>query len=218
MPRGRMRSKTEKRARFAGYGTAYTQNPGLAGQWRAQFAHPDRPLVLEVGTARGEFLLGLAQLLPERNYVGLERKGERLYHIARDAEALGLTNLRLLREDAYVLGEVFAPGEVDQIWITFPDPYPKDRHAKHRLTGPHYLAQYRKVLAPGGWVDLKTDSAALFAFTLETLAEAGLAPERQTDNLHQSPWLDAETGTLTGYERRFLAEGLPTHYLRFRFA
>lgn len=173
--------------------------------------------MLEIGTAKGEFLLGLARLFPDRNYIGLERKGERLFHIAQTAADEGLGNLWLLREDAYILSEIFAPQELDQIWLTFPDPYPKARHEKHRLTGPHFMAQYRRVLAATGWLDFKTDNAALFDYTLEVLCGLGLSPRRLTRDLHHSPFLDSETGTLTGYERRFLAEGLPTHYLRVDF-
>lgn len=209
-----MRSKTEKRLRFAALPNTRTLNPHWAGQWRAQFRQSEAPLTLEIGTAKGEFLLGLARQFPERNFIGLERKADRLYHIARDAAAEGLSNVWLLRADAYVLTEIFAEGELDQIWLTFPDPYPKDRHTKHRLTHPYFLEQYRRVLCPGGWLDFKTDNAPLFAYTREMLASLGIHPLRVTEDLHASDFADTENTVLTGYERRFRAQGLPTFYLR----
>ena len=138
----------------------------LAGLWAPDFFANNHPLVLEVGCGKGEYTVGLAQLHPEQNFLGLDIKGERIWRGSTRAEALGLQNVGFLRLMAHQLTEHFAPGELSEIWITFPDPRPRDRDIKRRLTAPRFLNLYQRLLAPGGVAQLKTDSEGLYDYTL----------------------------------------------------
>lgn len=208
------KNKPRKRAAFRTYALSLANEPGWRGQWAQHFARPEQPLVVELGCAKAEFLVELALLKPYNNYVGLERKSDRLFYAARAATALELDNVYFLRGDVARLLEYFAPGEISRLWLTFPDPYPKARHEKHRMTNATFLDLYARAVAPGGWLDFKTDNAALFNYTLEVLHERGTPPLHHTHDLYHSALLNEENRILTRYERLFLADGLPTHYLR----
>ncbi len=190
----------------------------IRGQWRAQFFENDRPLVLELACGYGEYTVGLGAAFPDRNFVGVDIKGSRIWKGASQARALGLTNVGFLRIKIQQLADLFAPGEVDEIWITFPDPRPKDRDEKRRLTHPRFLALYRTVMRPDGWLHLKTDNAALFDYTLGVLG-AESPPARDlslTRDLYQSELLTDHRGIRTRYEKLFTAQGCAVHYLRCR--
>lgn len=212
-----VRKKTVRVAEYHTLPHVIAHNPHWAGQWQAQL-HTTLPLVLELGCGRAEFALALAQLQPHHYFIGIDSKPDRLWAGAQVARQLQLPNLRLLREDIFIASALFAPAEVQGIWITFPDPYPKVRHARRRLTSPYFLEQYARILVPGACVQFKTDNAALFDYTLAVLQQLGISPLALTRDLHHSPYLNDETGCLTTYERRFMALGLPIHYLRFAFS
>jgi tRNA (guanine-N7-)-methyltransferase len=128
-----------------------------------------------------------------------------------------LSNIRFVAYDAALMEHMFAPGEVDKIWITFPDPYPKKRHIRRRLTAPSFLQVYRKVLAPGGELHLKTDNPDFFDYTLEMLKLEGANVIARTNDLHASELLNHENGFMTSYEATFVAQGLTIRYLACRF-
>ncbi|AMR26356.1 tRNA (guanine(46)-N(7))-methyltransferase [Hymenobacter psoromatis] len=191
----------------------------LAGRWRTDFFQQDNPLVLEVGCGKGEYTVGLAQRQPDQNFLGLDIKGERIWRGSTRAEALGLANVGFLRLMAHQLTEHFAPGELSEIWITFPDPRPRDRDIKRRLTSPRFLNMYQTLLAAGGVAQLKTDSADLFDYTLETLAaRPGAHVEVLTRDLYAEtdPAFAAAQAIQTHFEGKYRAQGVPIKYVRFR--
>ena len=171
-----------------------------------------------MGCGKGEYTVGLAARYPERNFLGLDIKGERIHRGSVQAQEQGLTNVGFLRMQAEFLLDHFAPGELDEIWITFPDPRPTLGDVKRRLTAPRFLELYQQVLKPGGQVHLKTDSELLFDYTLELLQE------RQAPNLVFTKYLYQTTGLLphaydiqTTYERKYRELGVPIKYLHFSF-
>ncbi len=205
-----MRDKRLKKEAFPKLALALVGNPHLAGNW-------GRPLIIEIGAGKGFFSVNLAQLYPHATVLALDAKPPRLWYGATLAENLKLDNIRFIAQDAVMLEEMFAPEEVDKIWITFPDPYPKKRHIRRRLTAPSFLQSYRKILKPLGEVHLKTDNEAFFDYTLEVLRLEGVTPFIVTRDLHASEFLNEETGFKTSYEETFVGQGLKIHYLAFRF-
>lgn len=178
----------------------------LRGCWRAEFGNQN-PLRIEIGMGKGQFLLTLAQQNPDVNYVGIEKYSSVLIRALARQEELKLQNLRLIRYDAETIDEVFADGEVDRIYLNFSDPWPKDRHAKRRLTSDRFLARYARILAPEGRVEFKTDNVDLFDFSLESAESCGWTLSEVTRDLHNSP--AAEGNVMTEYEERFSALGNP---------
>lgn len=193
----------------------------LGGRWQADFFKNDHPLTLEVGCGKGEYTVGLAQRYPERNFLGLDIKGERIWRGSTRAEVLGLTNVGFVRARAEALTAQFGAGELAEIWITFPDPRPRDRDIKRRLTSPRFLNQYQSLLVPGGLLHLKTDNEELFAFTLETLAaRPGASIGHQTRDLYAETTADfAEAQAIqTNFEGKYRAQGVPIKYVQFRLS
>ena len=175
----------------------------FAGAWQEVFGR-SAPLHVEVGVGKGDFLTELAARHPAVNYVGLEVQQGVLYFAARKAAERELKNIRLLVFDAVHLEELFAPSEVDRIYLNFSDPWPKKRHAKRRLTSERFLARYRAVLKEGGEVHFKTDNAEFFAYSLTTLEREGWSIFRVTHDLHA---LGEPDPIMTEYERKFSARG-----------
>ena len=146
----------------------------LKGRWHADFFRNDRPIVLELGCGKGEYTVALAVDDPARNYIGVDIKGARMWRGAKTATEQGMDNVGFLRTRIEFITSFFAPGEVSELWITFPDPQLKTRRAKKRLTAPPFLACYAQLLAPGGWINLKTDSQHLYRYTGEVIRRCGL--------------------------------------------
>lgn len=176
------------------------------GRWRELFGC-DRPLHIEIGTGKGQFLTALAAQNPEISYLGIEKYASVLLRAVEKQETLALPNLRFLRFDAEDLETIFAEGEVDRIYLNFSDPWPKDRHAKRRLTSTRFLERYSHILAPTGYVAFKTDNRKLFDFSVEQAQGAGWLLSEVTYDLHHSPY--AEGNIMTEYEERFSAQGNP---------
>ena len=191
----------------------------LGGQWRTQFFQAPYPLTLEVGCGKGEYTVGLAQRHPTRNFLGLDIKGERIWRGSTRATEMGLANVGFVRMRAEDLAAQFGLGELDEIWITFPDPRPRDRDIKRRLTSPRFLGLYEQLLTPGGLLHLKTDNEGLFEFTLETLtARAGATVERFTRDLYAetAPEFTEAQAIQTNFESKYRAVGVPIKYVQFR--
>lgn len=181
------------------------QNPPdaeLKGRWREIF--PVRqPLHLEIGTGKGDFITQMAERFPKINFIGLEAAQTVLYAAAVKVAQAELDNVRLAVFDARRLTDVFAPGEIDMIYLNFCDPWPKKRHAKRRLTYRDFLFLYREVLVPGGKICFKTDNAALFDFSLGEMQAAGMTIIDCTRDLHANPG----DNVMTEYEQKFSARG-----------
>ena len=175
------------------------------GRWNEVFGN-DRPLHVEIGMGKGSFLLEMARLHPEINFLGIEKYSSVLLRaIEKHEEAPELTNLKFIRMDAEEIEEVFAPGEIAYIYLNFSDPWPKARHAKHRLTSDRFLRRYEKLLAADGGVTFKTDNVDLFDFSVESAEECGWELAAISRDLHKSPY--AEGNVMTEYERKFAGLG-----------
>lgn len=189
----------------------------IKGKWNEHFQN-DHPLTVELACGRGEYTVGLAALFPERNYIGVDIKGERIWKGSTWAVERKLTNVAFLRTQILLIENFFAEHEVDEIWITFPDPRPRKRDTKRRLTSPRFLAMYRKLLRPGGIVRLKTDNTTLFNYTLEVLQERNdILDFEFTHDVYASSLRPECFDIRTRYEEEFAAKGETIKYLRFRF-
>jgi tRNA (guanine-N7-)-methyltransferase len=191
----------------------------LKGKWNSDFFKREAPLVLELGCGKGEYTTGLAELYPERNYVGVDIKGARIWRGARTAKEKGLNNVGFLRTHVDHLLKVFGPQEVSEIWLTFSDPQiGKDRK---KLTSPLFQARYKEVLKPGGIINLKTDSVELYTYTMEQIAEHKLPLFEHSDDVYgelvprSTPEMQAVLNIRTFYEQMWLGEGKRIHYCRF---
>ncbi len=176
------------------------------GQWADVFGNRN-PIHIEVGMGKGKFIMELAQLCPEINFVGVERYPSVLLKAIQKQNEQKLPNLVFLCVNAEDLGEIFADGETDRIYLNFSDPWPKDRHAKRRLTSPRFMELYDRILSPDGTVEFKTDNRKLFEYSLETVRQCGWRILRYTFDLYDSPYLDGNV--MTEYESRFVEEGKP---------
>jgi tRNA (guanine-N7-)-methyltransferase len=185
----------------------------MKGLWKEKFFGNGNPLVLEVGCGKGEYTVALARKIPGRNYIGIDIKGARIYKGAREAFDEGLANAAFLRTRVEFLQRVFAPGEVDEIWVTFPDPQPQK--PRKRLTSGRFLTLYNRFLKPGSTIHLKTDDRILFEYTSAVLELNGIRPEVSTGNLYGSVIADDILSIRTYYESGYLEEGKPIFYLRF---
>jgi tRNA (guanine-N7-)-methyltransferase len=191
------------------------QDYHLKGAWNTQVFKREAPLVLELGCGRGEYSVGLARVMPGKNFIGIDIKGARIWKGARESLEQQIRNVAFLRTRIEFIRSFFGPAEVDEIWLTFPDPQEKKRRSKKRLTGSRFLNLYKLFLKNGGIVHLKTDNVILYRYTLELIQHNRLHLIASTDNLYQSE-LEGDTfGIRTYYENLFLAEGKPIHYLRF---
>lgn len=197
------------------FGEVHWKDHPFKGQWAKEVFGNTLPLVLELGCGKGEYTVGLARKNPERNFIGVDIKGARIWKGARQAHEEGLRNVAFLRTRIDFICSFFGPREVDELWITFPDPQEKWRRQKKRLTGPYFLNQYRRMLRDGGRVHLKTDNPGLYSYTLALVKQNGLPIERHTDDLYPSGWTDESVTIQTYYETRFLAAGSKIHFLQF---
>lgn len=209
-----MLSKSEKKKRFESYPNAlWDSHIPSPHAWRDSLGFPAQsPLFLEIGCGKGEFCHYLARRCPDALVVGIDRKKERLYAACRDAQEL--PNVFFCHSDALLLGKLFGQGEVNTLWLNYPDPFPKRRHTKHRLTSPTYLYLYKKILAPSAKVHLKTDSLMLYRYTQEILLSIGAQIEICTDDLLNSPYANEENTFPTLFQKRWEK---PIRYIVFKF-
>lgn len=184
----------------------------LKGRWNELFFKNSHPIVLELGCGRGEYAVGLAKLFPEKNFIGIDIKGARMWAGAKQSEEEKLSNVAFLRTVIEQLDSFFAPEEVSEIWITFPDPQMKK--VRKRLTSTRFIQLYQRILRPDGLLHLKSDSPFMYGYT-RAMAEAnGFVKEVDTDNLYQSGMADEILSIKTAYERQWLERGMNIRYLR----
>ncbi len=189
----------------------------IKGKWRSLYFNNDNPLVVELACGKGDYTVGLARLFPGMNFIGVDIKGSRIWTGSASADREGLKNAAFLRTHILELEKYFEENEVDSIWITFPDPRPKERDVRKRLTSPRFLEIYRKVVKPDGQVFLKTDNMKLFQYSLDVIRNTDWADSPEyTDDLYSSDLAGDHFGLMTNYEKRFLEEGIKIKYLKFR--
>lgn len=187
----------------------------LKGRWHSDFFHNTNPIVLELGCGKGEYTTGLAARFPEKNFIGIDIKGARIWTGASEALHRGMTNVAFLRTSIELLESFFAPGEAAEIWITFPDPQMKK--VNKRLTGTRMMEMYRHLLAPGGIVHLKTDSPFLYTYTHMMACHNGLPIVENTADLYSTIAPDDPILNIrTHYEQQWLDRGLTIKYLAFK--
>ena len=195
-------------------------NFSLKGKWNKEFFKNDNPLVLELGCGKGEYSVGLAKSFPNKNFIGIDIKGARFWFGAKEAVEKNLNNVAFLRTQIELVDCFFDHDEVDEIWITFPDPQIKYRRTKHRMTHPDFLDRYKKILKKDGIVHLKTDSEFLHGYTLGLLQGQGHEIISAHHDIYGAPEYEPGTPLLreikTYYEGLFSAKGKTITYLKFR--
>ena len=184
------------------------------GKWNSDFFSRSNPITLELGCGKGEYTVGLAEANHDRNYVGVDIKGARMWKGAKSVEEKGMDNAAFLRTEIEQIEQFFTPGEVDEIWITFPDP--QMQKARKRLTSSRFLTNYRKFLRPGGVVNLKTDSPFLYEYTRRLVELNGFEVIALTDDLYGSGLADPVTSIKTFYEQQWLSRGKTIKLISFR--
>jgi len=189
----------------------------LKGQWNSSFFKNNNPLILELGCGKGEYTVGLAKKYPNKNFIGIDIKGARFWRGAKTAVEEGIENAAFLRTQIELIEYAFAEKEVDEIWITFPDPQIKYKRTKHRMTNSEFLERYKKILKPDGVVNLKTDSEFMHGYTLGLLHGAGHEVLYANHNVYKqegSP--DEVTAIQTFYESQYLEKNKAITYIRFK--
>ncbi|MCD9018298.1 tRNA (guanosine(46)-N7)-methyltransferase TrmB [Parachryseolinea silvisoli] len=190
----------------------------IKGSWRESHFKNNNPITIELACGRGEYSVALGKLFPERNFIGVDMKGERIWKGSTLAVEQGLSNVAFLRTQILLIENFFAVGEVDEIWLTFPDPRPRKRDIKRRLTSPRFLEMYQRLLKPGGYVRLKTDNTLLYTYTLEELQQrTDILDLQYTDRVYESPLRPECFDIKTRFEEMFAAKGETIKYLRFHF-
>ncbi|TBW30091.1 tRNA (guanosine(46)-N7)-methyltransferase TrmB [Gramella sp. KN1008] len=189
----------------------------LKGKWREKFFKNDKPVILELGCGKGEYTVELAKQDPNKNYIGVDIKGARFWRGAKTALEDGLDNVAFVRTQIELIEHVFQTGEVDEIWITFPDPQIKYKRTKHRLTNTDFLQRYKNILKEDGVVHLKTDSEFMHGYTLGLLHGEGHEVLYAHHDIYRNEYSPKEvTGIQTFYEKQYLEKGKPITYIRFK--
>lgn len=189
----------------------------VKGNWHEGYFQNNKPITVELACGKGDYTIGLASRFSSRNFIGVDIKGSRLWFGSSQAAEENFENVAFLRTHILQIENFIAENELSELWITFPDPRPRDRDEKRRLTHPRYLEIYQRLLKDGGLFHLKTDDRPFFDFTLEMLEKFPVKNLQQTTDLYQSPMLVEHFGIQTTYEKRWLEEGKKINYLRCEF-
>ena len=188
----------------------------IKGNWNKDFFKNKQPIILELGCGKGEYTINLAQKYPDRNFIGIDIKGNRLWRGSKTALDENITNVGFLRIQIERIEYFFAPDEVSEIWITFPDPQPKYKTEPKRLTSLDFINRYRKILKPGGTIHLKTDNKPLHDYTLGILKQENIEPTKVSDDIYRDFPGDELLNIKTTYEKIFYAKGFPITYISFK--
>jgi len=187
------------------------------GKWREAFFKNEHPLIVELGCGKGEYSVGLAKRFPENNYVGIDIKGARFWRGAKTALEEDLANVAFVRTQIELIEHIFDKDEIDEIWITFPDPQIKPKREKHRLTNPIFLERYKKVIKTDGIIHLKTDSEFMYGYTQGLLKGLGKQIIYEHPDIYNNYDLKgALTDIQTFYEKKYLVNNKPITYLKFK--
>ncbi|WP_099369444.1 tRNA (guanosine(46)-N7)-methyltransferase TrmB [Sphingobacterium sp. 1.A.5] len=187
------------------------------GKWAKEFFKNEQPIILELACGKGEYTVNLAKLFPDKNFIGIDYKGNRIWRGAKTAIEEGIDNVGFLRIQIETILDHFEKGEVSEIWITFPDPQPQDSREKKRLTNPVFLERYKHILVPEGILHLKTDNDGFFAYTIEQIELQSLPKIKETTDLYHSDLVDDVLSIKTYYEKKYLAEDKNINYVQWKF-
>lgn len=207
----------KKLVRFAAiskYKNVLQYPQGMKGNWKDYF-HNNNPITLELACGKGEYSVGLGRQHKDKNFIGVDIKGNRIYIGAKKALEEGLDNVAFLRTHILQIEDYFEQGEVEAIWIIFPDPFLRESREKNRLTHPRFLYRYQRILKPGGIINLKTDSKELYDYTLEMIAETGCHIVENIADIYGKGKATGPLAIQTHYEGMHLAEGRTIYYIAF---
>ncbi len=193
------------------------ENFHLKNKWKELVFHNNNDIVVELGCGRGEYTTNLALLFPDKNFIGIDKKGARLWKGAKTSNEEKILNAAFMRIPVEQLNYYFSPDEISEIWITFPDPQPQKTRENTRMTSPRFLNMYKTMLPPNGLVHLKTDNAYLFEYSLEKAKEMNAKILVSTQDLYNEKFAGEILSIKTTYEKRYLAEGIKICYLKFSF-
>lgn len=213
------KNKLRKFAEFEAFDNTFSADEGILnkGEWNKNYFKNNNPIVLELACGKGEYTVNLAKIFPEKNFIGIDRKGDRLWRGAKTAIEQNLRNVGFLRIRIEDLTEYFSEQEVSEIWITFPDPQPSQRREKKRLTYIRFLNLYKNILIKKGVMHLKTDNDLLYESSLEQLKDFGAEVMEQTSDLYKSDLVNDVLSIKTYYENKYLAEDKNINYIKWSF-
>ncbi len=211
------KNKLKKFNQYETFANTYDARNLLKGKWHEEVFKNNKPITVELACGRGEYVIGLAKLYPERNFIGVDVKAARMWEGAKYAIENNLPNVAFIRIQIDFLKEYFAPNEIAEIWITFPDPQPQKTREKQRLTSPKFLGQYFELLGTNRPINLKTDSDSFFKYTLDTITPINAQIKELLFNIDDKEELQEELKITTYYERKWRAENIAIKYVRFEF-
>jgi len=214
------KDKLKKFAEIATFNNVLQLDEGkiMKGVWAQKYFGNHHPVVLELACGKGEYAVNLAKHFPGKNFIGVDYKGNRIWRGAKTAIEEGISNVAFLRIQIETILDYFEQGEVDEIWITFPDPQPQISREKKRLTSDKFLERYHFVLKSGGCVNLKTDNDGLHSYTAGKIEELKLILHTKTEDLYHSDLVDEVLSIKTYYEKKYLADNKNINYLKFAFS
>lgn len=211
------KDKLRRFAEFKTFPNCFDYPYHLKGKWHQEVFKNNHPIVLELACGKGEYTVNLSEAFPEKNFIGIDIKSNRMWVGAKMAQERNLANAAFIRMIIEKLAEHFEKGEISEIWITFPDPFPKDRHDKHRLTHPRFLKIYKEVLPENGIINFKTDDDGLFNYTEELFQEIGIKPIQIVRDVHGTQEADDYVRNIsTHYEKLFRGRGRTIKFMKFR--
>lgn len=211
------KNKLKKFNEYESFTNTFDARNQFKGKWHSEVFKNNNPITLELACGRGEYTVALAQMYPERNFIGLDVKASRMWQGAKYALENNLPNVAFLRIQIDFLNDFFADGEVEEIWITFPDPQPQKTREKQRLTSPKFLEKYAKLLGNYKFINLKTDSDFLFKYTLDTIVDKSIQINELYLNIDELDEMKPELKVKTYYEKMWREKGIIIKYLKFQF-
>jgi tRNA (guanine-N7-)-methyltransferase len=206
--------KLERFAAIETFKNVFQMPENMGGKWHDYFSN-NHPITLELACGKGEYAVGMAQMFPEKNFIGVDIKGNRMYIGAKKSLTENINNVAFLRTQILDLEKYFIPNEIEAIWITFPDPFLRKSKAKNRLTHPRFLAIYQKLLIPSGRINLKTDSTELYDYTLEVIAEQGCTIHQNISDVYANGKPEGLLGIQTFYEKSHLQDNRIIKFVSF---
>jgi len=206
-----------KMAEASQFSNVFENHSYFKGRWNSEYFKNSNPICLELGCGKGDFTIEMSRKYPNVNFIGVDIKGSRLWKGAKTALMGGVKTVAFLRIHIESIDDYFTENEVNEIWITFPDPYPESKREKKRLTSPGFLSIYKKILKTGEKIHLKTDDIKLFQYTLDLVKSEKFHIHSSIDDLYSQVFENTGANVITGYERKYLDDGKSIKYLSFSF-